>query len=216
MQKNENVRIDSVDALGDDQRALRELLQAQGIRSMLATPLLCEGKLIGYAGVDNPTRAVDQIVHLAALSDYITVLLVRRNLNAEIDSEQKMFLDLMNDMRDGFVRLKAGADGKFMLVYINDSMRRFLRADEKMMQSAYALDTLAGVHPDDRPFAVENIRRCLAKDRPAGERVRCRLVRGDGTYVSVSLSGRESRDEQGRRYLNLFYYLDTAEEAGST
>lgn len=216
LQKNENVRIDSVDALGDDQRALRELLQAQGIRSMLATPLLCEGKLIGYAGVDNPTRAVDQIVHLAALSDYITVLLVRRNLNAEIDSEQKMFLDLMNDMRDGFVRLKAGADGKFMLVYINDSMRRFLRADEKMMQSAYALDTLAGVHPDDRPFAVENIRRCLAKDRPAGERVRCRLVRGDGTYVSVSLSGRESRDEQGRRYLNLFYYLDTAEEAGST
>lgn len=216
LQKNENMRIDSVDALGDDQRTLRELLQAQGIRSMLATPLLCEGKLIGYAGVDNPTRAVDQIVHLAALSDYITVLLVRRNLNAEIDSEQKMFLDLMNDMRDGFVRLKAGTDGKFMLVYINDSMRRFLRADEKMMQSAYALDTLAGVHPDDRQFAVENIRRCLAKDRPAGERVRCRLVRGDGTYVSVSLSGRESRDEQGRRYLNLFYYLDTAEEAGST
>ena len=215
LQKNENVRIDSVDALGDDQRALRELLQAQGIRRMLATPLLCEGKLIGYAGVDNPTRAVDQIVHLAALSDYITVLLVRRNLNAEIDSEQKMFLDLMNDMRDGFVRLKAGADGKFMLVYINDSMRRFLRADEKMMQSAYALDTLTGVHPDDRPFAVENIRRCLAKDRPAGDRVRYRLVRGDGTYVSVSLSGRESRDEQGRRYLNLFYYLDTAEEAGS-
>ena len=215
LQKNENVRIDSVDALGDDQRALRELLQAQGIRSMLATPLLCEGKLIGYAGVDNPTRAVDQIVHLAALSDYITVLLVRRNLNAEIDSEQKMFLDLMNDMRDGFVRLKAGADGKFMLVYINDSMRRFLRADEKMMQSAYALDTLAGVHPDDRQFAVESIRRCLAKDRPAGDRVRYRLVRGDGTYVSVSLSGRESRDEQGRRYLNLFYYLDTAEEAGS-
>ena len=212
--KNEQIVIESIEALGDDQKELRELMLAQDIHSVLIVPLMCEGKLVGYAGVDNPARSLDHRVNLTALSDYITVLQVRRALNAGLSSEQKMFLELMNDMQDGFVRLRAGADGKFTLVFINDSMRSFLRADEKMV-SAYTTDTLTDVHPDDRQNAVESIRKCLANERPAGNRVRYRLLRGDGTYVSVSLSGRESWDEQGRRYLNLFYYLDTAEEAGN-
>ena len=213
LKKNEQVVIDSVEALGDDQRELRALLLAQDIHSIFVTPLLYEGKLIGYAGVDNPRQSVDHRVRLSALGDYITALLVRRNLSAGLGSERKMFFEMMNDITDGFVRLKVGVDGRFVLDFINDSMCRFLRSDRETLRSIYADDTLSCIHPDDRRLAVENIRRCIEADGLTGKRVRYRLLRGDGTYVSITLSGHESRDEQGRRSLNLFYYLDTAEDA---
>lgn len=46
---------------------------------------------------------------------------------------------------------------------------------------------------------------------PTGKRTCYRLLRGDGTYVSIYFSGYESSGEQGHRCLSLFYYLDTAE-----
>ncbi|MDO4351581.1 MAG: hypothetical protein Q4D00_00425 [Clostridia bacterium] len=38
-----------------------------------------DGRLIGFVGTDNPTRAVTHLVHLAALGDYLAVLLTRRD-----------------------------------------------------------------------------------------------------------------------------------------
>lgn len=211
LKRNQQVVIDSVEALDDGQKELRELLLAQDIHSILVTPLLCEGQLIGYTGVDNPTQSMDHRGHLSALGDYITALLVRRNLSTGLASEQRVLFALMNDSKDGFVRLKVGADGKYVLDFINDSMCRFLRSDKETLRALYVDDTLRCIHPDDRQSAIENIRRTLETSGPTGKRTCYRLLCGDGTYVSVSFSGHESRDEQGHRCLNLFYYLDTAE-----
>lgn len=206
--------IGSVEALDDGQKELRELLLAQDIHSILITPLLREGRLIGYTGVDNPKQSLDHRRHLSALGDYITVLLVRRNLSTGLASEQRMLCTLMDDIEDGFVRLKVGADGKYVLEFINESMCRFLRSDAETLRALYGEDTLRCIHPDDRQAAIENIHRCIESGGFTGKHVRYRLLRGDGSYVRISLSVCESRDEQGCRCLNLFYYLNTAEEVG--
>ena len=88
---------------------------------------------------------------------------------------------------------------------------RFLRSDKETFRALYTDDTLRCIHPDDRQPAIENIRRTLETSGPTGKRTCYRLLRGDGTYVSFSFSGHESRDEQGHRCLNLIYYLDTVE-----
>lgn len=215
LRQSEQVVIDSVEALDDSQSELRALLLAQDIHSLLITPLLRDGKLIGYAGVDNPTQAVNHRNHLSALGDYITVLLVRRTLSAGLASEQALLFGLMNESKDGFVRLRVGADGRYVLDFINDSMCRFLRTSRDALYARYAGDTLLCVHPDDRQSAIERIRRSLETNGPTGKHIRYRLRRGDGSYVSVVLSAHESRDAQGLRCLNLFYDLDTAEDAGA-
>lgn len=214
LRENEQVVIGSVEALDDGQKELRELLLAQDIHSILITPLLREGRLIGYTGVDNPKQSLDHRRHLSALGDYITVLLVRRNLSTGLASEQRMLCTLMDDIEDGFVRLKVGADGKYVLEFINESMCRFLRSDAETLRALYGEDTLRCIHPDDRQAAIENIHRCIESGGFTGKHVRYRLLRGDGSYVRISLSVCESRDEQGCRCLNLFYYLNTAEEVG--
>ena len=136
---------------------------------------------------------MDHRGHLSALGDYITALLVRRNLSTGLTSEQKALFALMNDSREGFVRLKVGADGKYVLDFINDSMCRFLCSDRETLRALYADDTLRCIHPDDRRSAIENIRRALETSGLTGKRICYRLLRGDGTYVRISFSGHESR-----------------------
>lgn len=51
---DQSIVVPSVAALQDSNPALYELLHMQGIRSMIAAPLISQKKLIGCFGVDNP------------------------------------------------------------------------------------------------------------------------------------------------------------------
>lgn len=90
--KHEYCLIEDVERLSEQEAELRTMLEKQGIRSLIIAGLWKDGRLIGFVGVDNPTKAVEQINNLTALSDYIAILLTRRDLllSVERESEQQL------------------------------------------------------------------------------------------------------------------------------
>ena len=78
--KDQAIVIPSVTALQDSNPELYELLHMQGIRSMIAAPLISQKKLIGCFGVDNPNidENAEIRIFLSMASAFIVSLLRRR------------------------------------------------------------------------------------------------------------------------------------------
>ena len=79
--KGQSIVVPSVAALQDSNPALYELLHMQGIRSMIAAPLISQKKLIGCFGVDNPSidENAEIKIFLSMASAFIVSLLRRRD-----------------------------------------------------------------------------------------------------------------------------------------
>ncbi len=77
----QSIVVPSVAALQDSNPALYELLHMQDIRSMIATPLISQKKLIGCFGVDNPNidENAEIRIFLSIASSFIVSLLRRRD-----------------------------------------------------------------------------------------------------------------------------------------
>lgn len=88
LNQNEYIRIDDVEALGDDEKELRELLQSRHIHSLICAPVFGSKRLMGYVGIDNPSMHTNQLNHLEVISDFIAILLMRRNLFKLLNMEQ--------------------------------------------------------------------------------------------------------------------------------
>ena len=78
---DQSIVVPSVAALQDSNPALYKLLHMQGIRSMIAAPLISQKKLIGCFGVDNPNidENAEIRIFLSMASAFIVSLLRRRD-----------------------------------------------------------------------------------------------------------------------------------------
>lgn len=63
----------------------REILQAQGIDSLMAAPLRRKGKISGFIGVDNPGVHFGNMDLLRATTDFVQEELTKRRLMAELE-----------------------------------------------------------------------------------------------------------------------------------
>lgn len=75
-----HIEIPNVDELDDDRIQEKYILESQGINSLAAVALRRSGKLIGFAGVDDPRKNFSHVRSLEALGDYMAVILTRRDL----------------------------------------------------------------------------------------------------------------------------------------
>lgn len=81
------INIEDVDKL-DDARAEKGELQRQGIKSLVAVPLIDGKKLIGFIGIDDPKSQQGRTGHITAIGDYITVMLSRRDAARRAKKEE--------------------------------------------------------------------------------------------------------------------------------
>ncbi len=79
--KGESVIIKSVESIKEEDKAVYEYLSPQQIRSLVVSPLVNEGKIIGFYGVDNPPeKYLEHITTLLQiLGHFIVALIHRRN-----------------------------------------------------------------------------------------------------------------------------------------
>ena len=205
---NKFVEIYSVSALDSSQNELKTLLLSQKINSIIAAPLWADGSLIGFVGVDNPSlSSIRLLPRLAALGDYLAILLTRRNLTSLITLEQQKFFETVNDIPGGFARLKRTADGTFVPVYASDSLKKLFGMDDKMIHEVYGENVLNGVHPDDVKAAHDAHKNMLGD----GSTVSYRVLHASGKYIRIIMSGKAVTDANGEMYLNLYYTGATAE-----
>ncbi|MDO4544558.1 MAG: sensor domain-containing diguanylate cyclase [Bacillota bacterium] len=72
--------ISSLDGDLDHDAADYKILEAQGIRSLMAAPLLKEGEIIGFLGVDDPARNMDDKTLLKSITFFILDDLEKRRM----------------------------------------------------------------------------------------------------------------------------------------
>jgi len=203
-------KIEDVSALDNGKRELRELLQAQNIHSLIFAPLWRDGRLIGFAGVDNPSQMIDNIEHLTAPADYITVLLTRRDLEAKIDDETKAMFAVMNGIPGGFVRLHKAQDGQIKALHCSDGYRRLVGMTKDQIDAWIRnKDVFAWIHPDDVSLVKREIEKLLAGNESTN--VLYRLHHEAKGYIWVNAFAKMRKSASGEVFINL-YYADATEK----
>lgn len=76
--------IPNLDESVDHSSSEYQILSAQGISSLIAAPLLSNGKISGFVGVDNPRDNVQDMTLLCSLSSFIVEELSKRKLTQRL------------------------------------------------------------------------------------------------------------------------------------
>ncbi len=209
LKNQKTVTVTSAGDIGDKDSKLRKLIDGKGIRTVLASSLWIKGKLIGFIALDNPRNHLTHISNLGAISDYIAVLLNRRNLLGNIRNEEDRFNTFVASLPGGFVRLRKTSAGSYAVDYTSESLKKRVNMDAVQVLNAYGHDVFCGVCPEDIPIAKSTV----AKMEQDGEihSLRFRIKNGQDGYFWILLSGRYIKMPNGTEYLST-YYTDVSEE----
>ncbi|MDO4549578.1 MAG: GAF domain-containing protein, partial [Clostridia bacterium] len=74
------------------------ILDAQGIKSLLAAPLRKEGKIVGFLGIDNPKINNNNLTLLRSAASFVLEELEKRRLMAEL--EQMSYTDMLTGLEN--------------------------------------------------------------------------------------------------------------------
>ncbi|WP_436793326.1 putative bifunctional diguanylate cyclase/phosphodiesterase [Actinospongicola halichondriae] len=161
--RGEHIQITDVTALPDERTNERELLQPQGIQSLLVVPMLSLGELVGFVGFDSVRGrrefGVAEVEALRTAADTMTAVEVRRRAN--------------RDARDAQARLAALTTHSTDLVLTIDDAGDILYASNSWRTVGHPPDGLVGhtwrdmVHPDHH----HQIALAFGERRPAVSRL---------------------------------------------
>ena len=185
---NEIINIENVNGLDGSEAPLREILLKQNIHSVIVAPLWRNGKLIGYAGVDNPSKSARQAQGLTALNDYIAVLLTRRDLTGIIKRDDSAIELLMKDTPGGFCRFEMTSDTAPRITYANEDFCDMLGIAPERAGELIGREGLELVHPDDAAQLRDIFLSRHKESFPFN--TRCRLKKADGEYLWTMVFGR--------------------------
>jgi PAS domain S-box-containing protein len=179
----ETIHIQRADDLPAEARAEQAIMQAQGIRSLVAVPLARRKSLIGYMGFDTlrseKSWSADDIVLLKIVGEIVVNALERKRVQAELRQERDFALQVMNTMGQGLTV----TDERGCFEFVNPAYARMI---------GYAPQDLIGQTPDAVTFdedraALDEAR----KQRQVGVTTtyETRLKRADGGVVHALITG---------------------------
>jgi diguanylate cyclase (GGDEF)-like protein/PAS domain S-box-containing protein len=175
----EHAYIPDVAILPDDRRDERELLESQGILSLITVPLITTDRLVGFIGFDSVRQrrawSDGAMLLLRAVADVICGGLARRNaFDALADSEYR-FRTLVQHSSDVVMVLSEPT----ILRELGPSAAPVLGwRDEDRLGTSY-LDT---VHPEDADRVVEALERAATRPGSAVVVPDHRLRHADGSW----------------------------------
>lgn len=77
--------ISSLDEDVDKDTEAYRLLEMQGIQSLIATPLLKKGEIVGFIGVDDPTQKIRDVSLLKSCADIMMIELEKHRMTKELE-----------------------------------------------------------------------------------------------------------------------------------
>lgn len=208
LKSGRQIVIEDANTLSDDRSAEKRRLLAENITSLIAVPLRRNGVLIGMLVVDKPRRALNHVGHLAALGDYVAVLINRRDLLTKIENDNQAMERLMNDTPGGFVRMKMTPEGGAVPVFINDGFCRMMGMTHDEAVKLYSENAYAGLHPDDLAEVMPTVMKAMREDSIFSARLR--FYHKEKGYLHFQAFYRMSTDSNGDQYSNGYYADMTA------
>jgi len=131
IRENQVIRILDVDKLPEEASAEKQILQPQGIRSLLVIPLWLEGKAIGFIGFDFTKRRVrfseNVIFALRIAGETIVNALERKNYEDTLRAERDFAIQIMELLGQGLTL--TNLDQTFE--YVNPAFAKLIGYDPK-------------------------------------------------------------------------------------
>ncbi|MDD3919907.1 MAG: PAS domain-containing protein, partial [Eubacteriales bacterium] len=212
LNRNESIVIEQVEKMEDGQ-AVKRMLLAQNIHSIVVAPLWRNGKLIGFVGVDNPRQAMNQLERLMALGDYIAILLTRRDLNNKIMHDYAVMETLLEEQKRSKEQQKQILDnlpcgtalyeyrnGKLSVVHIN---KQYWQLVERAPVDYSRESVFDAICPEDRQMLHQEIEAAIRQKRNAMCDVR--ILCGNGEYKPFHIVANILPEEQEAYSCYVFY-----------
>lgn len=180
----------------------REVLEAQGIKTLLILPIHAGDVFWGFLGLDDCESdrrwREDEISLLQTVANAIGLAIQRDGYEKALTENQArlslaMDLAVMAPWEMDLATNTFTFDDRFYALYGTTSERE---GGPRMSAQTYARDF---VHPDDAWRVADEVRKTLAAEAPGYEgRVEHRIVRRDGEIRHIVVRYRLIRDEKGR------------------
>ncbi len=186
----EAIGIADVSALPEEARGEREILESQGIKSLIVLPITVRNRLAGFIGFDNVYETgdfgEDDHLLLRVSADIIGSALDRNRMDKTVRESEARFQFMVDNASD--IYLIINPDGTFR--YVSPSVEEttgFLPADMKG-------SIFDAVHPEDAESVRDAWQRMLATpDRQV--QVEYRFIRRDGREIFLEARARNYLDE---------------------
>lgn len=198
----DSVSVDDVSGLPDHRRAEREILQAQGIQSLVVVPMISLGSLVGFVGFDAVKGLREfhegEINLLRAVADGMTAVLVSSHAEVEARRAQARLAALTRHASD-FVLL---FDEAGVPEYISRSLARF-----GLQGLARGESWVSRLHANDVRAVRARIDRLLSgRAGPVVPLPDCRLLDEDleWRWIAGTLSDLRKDDAVGALLLNAY------------
>jgi PAS domain S-box-containing protein len=142
----ENIIIPSVEDLPDTWKAERETLEAQGIQSVIAIPMLIDGNLMGFAGLDTVVKKrnykTSEINILKVWSNLLSGLIAHRRKADFVEQTRKNYETFFNTIDDFLFVLDEGGN----IIHTNNTViKRLEYTAEELLSKSVLM-----VHPEER------------------------------------------------------------------
>ena len=207
LRKGEAIHITDTSAMPPEASSEREILQRQGIKSLLALPVVAGGELVGFLGFDNVEETgewpEEDLAILRVCSEILGSTLERRRTEEALRQSEARFRAIFENAAIGVTVVDADA----RLVDCNPAMHRML---------GYADGELRGLHisqfthPEDLPAQMELHRELFAGKRDWFQ-LEKRYIRKNGLVIWGRLTRSLVRSAEGEPLFSIGMVEDTTE-----
>ena len=186
-----SIVVPDVGGLHADASREREVLEAQGVKSIVAVPMVLDGDLVGFIGLDAVGRLRDwspeDMDVLEAYSRIMVGVLEGRRMQDALRRNERKYRDLVENLSEGIWLL----DGEGTTMFANPSLARMLGCSLDDLEGASVFDFLDESHRDMMRD------RLAARQRGKSEQYETEFERRGGGKVFAFVSASPFLDEDG-------------------
>ncbi len=194
LERHQEVYIPLVSQLPPEAKAEREILEAQGVQSLLVVPIISNNVLTGFVGFDAVRQPriwdADSILIVEMMSDIISNALIRKNTEEILRSSEEKFAKAFRSSPDAIV-ISSLVDSR--IIEVNDGFCRTTGYQREEVLGNTSLDNNLWVSLEDRNRLLDQLategrmRNMEAKFRLKSGELRDGLISGE----AIELEGGE-------------------------
>ena len=181
LKRFENIHIPCVADLPPEANAEKEILEMQGIQSLVVVPMICSDSLIGFLGFDSVRSerewSEDTVILLRMMGNVIANALERKRVEEALQESERRFRDLA----DLLPQIVFEIDLKGNFIFVNRCAFELFGYTKDDIDKN--LNNLQMLVPEDRERAKENTLRILSGEDSHGNEYMA--LRKDGSTFPI-------------------------------
>lgn len=159
---NDSVIIEDMDAIRELHKEEWEVLEIQGIKNLIVSPIRKNKELVGFIGVDNPRHCVTDDAQLQTLTLFVS------NRFQKNETEERLgellnfhYQDILEatDMGLWVVRIDEKT-GRYEM-YADETMRRVMAADENLTPEECYVHWFNGINDGYHDYVIRSVRKMI-------------------------------------------------------